>query len=1116
MKKVLVVLAILLQSLMANEGFYHNRILFCLYRDQPDLSIRYLNGKPQSNLSALNQLLEKYQARVLQKWLTSADDRDVVGEINLSKVYRVEFTTTYSTAELEQIRDEFAAIPEIHSADFESINYILDTPQFDPYTPNDPRFNEQWYLKKIQTDYAWGLWAPNTPGSSDVLVGVVDTGVDYKHPELGDILYINPGEDVNGDGQITAIDSNGVDDDGNGYVDDFRGWDFAGATSGAAQDNDIRPPDAGPDHELSHGSHVSGIIAALADNSEGIAGISYRAKVIATKHSYDDDTTTPAIVNGYDGILYCAKLGAKFINCSWGGYYFLSSYEKSILDDVSDNYGAVVIGAAGNDNSDNDTAPHYPSDYSKCISVAATDNADRKASYSNYGSVIDISAPGGDGSTSSTGDLSTIHWNAGGYESWSGTSMAAPVVTAAFALLKAWFPNQSRQWYIDEILNNADPIDDLNTNYTGQLGSGRVNAYNSLARNIYPYLTVSGYELQIINDDGDGQLNPGESAKLIVTIKNDPNYLDAQNVVITASSSNGYFTFTDSVATIGTIVAGDSAANTTDDIVFQVSADAPLTPITVHILKEANQSGSNPYSHSEDIEIQPKMNQAGFPITMTTTSEALAVGDLIGDSKLETVVVSDADSLFAFDASGNKLSGFPIYLGGSVTMGPIIADMDNDGANEIVVSERTNGYLKIVEADGTFLLNMTVGEQIRDELTVADLNGDGNLEIIFGTMSKKIHAIQIDGTELSGFPQSYPSAMDKGVAVGDVDGDNQPELVFGLVNTDFYVTEVDGTVLTGFPLDLSARVSNKPVIADVQGTIYYVLTTTDRKLKVITSGGSESLNFDTVDPVNDSPTLGDINADGTLEIAFGTANTTSNYGKLYLIEFNGDTLAPFPKTLESPINTSPLFADLDNDGQLEVMVSTAGGYVHCFRYDGSYYNNFPAKFTGAQDGTGAIHDIDNDGDFEVMTGGANGINAIDIRQTKGTQGNMWQDFQANTARTNYYYYPGTSDLNEKGTELPAQFALSQNYPNPFNPTTTIKYALSEAGLVHMEIFNVLGQKVRTLIQAKQAPGTYQISWDGTDEQGKRLSSGVYIYVLRVQSSRGTTAFLQKRKMILIK
>ncbi len=358
--------------------------------------------------------------------------------------------------------------------------------------------------------------------------------------------------------------------------------------------------------------------------------------------------------------------------------------------------------------------------------------------------------------------------------------------------------------------------------------------------------------------------------------------------------------------------------------------------------------------------------------------------------------------------------------------------------------------------------------------------------------------------------------MDKGVAVGDVDGDNQPELVFGLVNTDFYVTEIDGTVLAGFPLDLSARVSNKPVIADVQGTIYYVLTTTDRKLKVITSSGSESLNFDTVDPVNDSPTLGDINADGTLEIAFGTANTTSNYGKLYLIEFNGDTLAPFPKKLESPINTSPLFADLDNDGQLEVMVSTAGGYVHCFRYDGSYYNNFPAKFNGAQDGTGAIHDIDNDGDFEVMTGGANGINAIDIRQTKGTQGNMWQDFQANTARTNYYYYPGTSDLDAKGRELPAHFALSQNFPNPFNPTTTIKYALSEAGLVHLEIFNVLGQKVRTLIQARQAPGTYRINWDGSDEQGKRLSSGVYIYVLRVQRSKGTTAFLQKRKMILIK
>lgn len=188
--------------------------------------------------------------------------------------------------------------------------------------------------------------------------------------------------------------------------------------------------------------------------------------------------------------------------------------------------------------------------------------------------------------------------------------------------------------------------------------------------------------------------------------------------------------------------------------------------MTIQITKKANQSGTYPYTHTEDITIQPQMNQTDYPITSIKVSDAVAAGDLTGDSKLEVAAVSEGDSLYLFDASGNLQSGFPMYLGGTVSMGPVIADMNNDGDKEIVISERVNGYLKIINGDGSLMLDMTVGEQIRSELTVADLNNDGNLEIIFGTMSKKLHAIQIDGSELSGFPITYASQIDKGVAVG--------------------------------------------------------------------------------------------------------------------------------------------------------------------------------------------------------------------------------------------------------------------------------------------------------------------------------------------------------------
>ncbi len=1114
MKKVLLFIFVMLQMVWATEGYFTNRVLFCLERSQPDLTILYVNGQPRTNVDALNVLLEKYQAKILEKWLKSADDRDVVGDVNLSKVYRVEFVSNYSPQELQQIKNEFAHVPGVISADFESRNFILEEPQNDPYVPNDGRYSEQWYIEKIMANYAWGLW-DGTPGSTDVLVGVVDTGIDYEHPELGNVLYINPGEDINHDGQFTDADINGVDDDGNGYVDDVRGWDFAD------DDNDIRPPSAGEGEALSHGTHCSGIIGAEADNSEGIAGTAFRVRIIGTKNSRDADSTTsePSIYSGYDGILYTAKLGAKFINCSWGGP-FMSSYEQNILDDVSDNYGAVVIGACGNDNHSNDGwgNAQYPSDYSKCISVAATDNTDHKASYSNWGSAIDISAPGGEyGGGSTTAILSTIHWNAGGYASWAGTSMATPVVTGAFALLKAWFPNQDRQWYIDQILNNADPIDDLNPDYAGNLGSGRVNIHHAIARNSYPYLTIDSYSIQIINDNGDGELNPGESAKITLTIHNDPNYQDAHNVQIIGSSDSGYITFTDSTASLGDISAGSSATNSSDELIFQVSSDAPLMPLDIQITKKANQTETYPYSHTEDISVQPSLNQAGFPLRGKQISEAVTVGNLTGDDNLEIAFVTDSDSLYVCDYQGNILSGFPVYLDGTITMAPVMADVDGDGDNELVIAERNDCILKIINADGSIALNLNLDEQIRSELTVADLNGDGQKEIIFGTMSKKLHAIEPDGSELSGFPFSYASQIDKGVAVGDVDADGEPELAFGLVSSDFHVINVDGTDLSGFPVDLPARLSNKPVIVDDRGTVSFILTTTGRDLIILDINGTEQLRYDTVDPIQSSPSVCDVNDDGRLEIAFGTDNSTGDYGKLYLLEFNGDTLAPFPKKLDRPVNTSPVFADLDNDGKYEVMVSTEDGHIYCYRYDGTDYNNFPALFMGDLDGSGAIHDIDQDGDFETIVGGDSGLFVIDLQESKGDENGVWQDYQANTRHTSYLEYNGPSAIDgNRKEQAPQKFALLQNYPNPFNPVTTIQYALAKAGDVRLDVFNIRGQRVRTLITERQNAGMYSVRWDARSDTGQKVSSGIYIFKLSVRTADGQTNFVRERKMVLLK
>lgn len=1094
MKKLFTILLIFSGLAIADPGYHQNRILFCLNNDISHLQISMENGIASSNLPMLNRLLQKYEVTELRKWLRSADDNDVVGEVNLNKIYRATFTSKRSWQELQDMRVEFSAIMELHSADLESINYLTAIPQVDAYVPDDARFSEQWAIEKMQANYAWGLWQPGTPGDPEILVGVVDTGVDTQHPDLQNVLYLNPGEDLNSNGVVDPSDENGVDDDSNGYIDDFYGYDFAD------NDNNIRPPDAGPDQELSHGTHCTGIIAAATDNATGIAGISFRSKVIATKNARDTDTVQPGITEGYDGILYAAKLGAQFINCSWGGS-FLFSYERNILDEVSDVWGAIVVGAAGNDGTDNDTNAHYPSDYSKCISVAATTISDIKAYYSNYGSVVDISAPSGEGGASSSATLSTIHANAGSYAAWQGTSMASPMVTGALALLKAWYPNQTRQWYFDEILFHADPIDDVNPSYAGELG-GRLNIYNAISRNAYPYLTITSSSYTVINDNGDGELNPGESAYLQLTLENDPLWLDAADVAVTISSSLPTLTISDADAIVGTINAGSSASAGTTDLIFALTSEAAIGPLPITVTMTANGSSSYPYSFTKEVEVQAALNQPGFPITKIGMPTPVATADLLGDADLEVVAIGDDDSVYVYYADGTLASGFPVYMGAYTTMAPAIGDVDNDGSLEIVISERVGGMLKIIENDGSLLLDTAIGQQIQGEISLANMDGDADLEIIFATYSERnVYVLNYDGSYVAGFPVNYPSLFNQNIAVADLTGNGQNELVFGLFNTDFYVIDNAGNTLPNFPLNLSGRISSSPIIAEVQDDgIHIIVTLVNRKVLRIDLDGNILLDYDLTGIVQSTPALADFNNDGSLDILFGTDDS-----KVHVINFAGDTLAPFPLTVNGDVMTSPVVADVDDDDVLEMFVSTDDGYVYAFGPDGSSYKNFPAILGDALNGSGTLADIDRDNDYEFIVGGANGLNAIDLSDAKGSKTDIWQTYHANNLRTAHYFFDPTPSALSEETSVVKKFALEQNYPNPFNPQTEIKYQLVKSGPVQLTVFNTIGQKIATLVNEQQSAGTHNVVFAS---QG--IPSGIYFYQLTSGSNKTI------RKMVLMK
>jgi subtilisin family serine protease len=311
----------------------------------------------------------------------------------------------------------------------------------DDTTPNDPRFNELWGLNKIRAVEAW-----DRATGTNVVVGVIDTGVDYTHADIAGNMWTNPGE----------IPNDGVDNDNNGYIDDIRGWDCRN------DDNDPMDGD-------SHGTHVAGTIAAIGNNGTGVVGVSWSAQIMALKFLSDSGSGTTS--DAIECVLYAANNGARLTNNSWGGGGFSSALVEAI--EVAGLRGQLFIAAAGNNGRNTDISPHYPSSYASAniISVAATNDDDGLASFSNYGRTsVDLCAPG-------VSILSTVPGNSYGRKS--GTSMAAPHVTGVAVLLWSRNPGTNLRWVKDRITDFSDPVSACNGR---TMSGGRLNADRALRR----------------------------------------------------------------------------------------------------------------------------------------------------------------------------------------------------------------------------------------------------------------------------------------------------------------------------------------------------------------------------------------------------------------------------------------------------------------------------------------------------------------------------------------------------------------------------------------------------------------------------------------------------------
>jgi Zn-dependent metalloprotease/subtilisin family serine protease len=365
--------------------------------------------------------------------------------------------------------------------------------------PNDVRFSELWGLHNtgqsggtVDADIdAPEAWDVNT-GSSQVVVAVIDTGVDYSHPDLTNNAWMNPGE----------IPGNSLDDDNNGYVDDVFGYDFVNSDGNPMDDN-------------GHGTHCAGTIGGRGNNSIGVAGVNWQVRIMGCKFLAASGSGSTA--NAILCVQYATQMGAKVMNNSWGGGGFSQALKDAI--DAAGAAGVIFVAAAGNDSLNNDTTPHYPSSYasSNIVAVMATDRNDVRSTFSNYGQTsVHLAAPG-------TSILSCQP--GGGYQLLSGTSMATPHVSGACALLLAANPALTPGELKQILMTSTDSV------VPGQcISGGRLNVNRALLGVGAGWITVTpvgatnvppGSAVAVNVEFAAGELSPGTYSGELLLSAND-------------------------------------------------------------------------------------------------------------------------------------------------------------------------------------------------------------------------------------------------------------------------------------------------------------------------------------------------------------------------------------------------------------------------------------------------------------------------------------------------------------------------------------------------------------------------------------------------------------------
>ena len=930
---------------------------------QPNLSDHEVVFDTRDELSSFDSLMKQYKVTRVRSLLTQTQRlRTQAPKIELqdkvtiadTALQRPAITSAFANIYLIDL-DKSEDLNVVSKAFTKDANVVWAQPNLQykaMASANDPYFlsigswgqdyADLWGVTKINADTAWDI-----NRGAGAVVAVVDTGIDFNHADINDNIWRNPNETING-----------IDDDGNGYIDDINGWDFV--------DDDADATDLN-----GHGTHVSGTIAAERNNHFGIVGVAPEAKIMPVRGL--DAFGGGSSFGLAQAIIYAAQNGADVINNSWGCELCPSDLLLEEAVDFAYAMNSVLVFSAGN--SSDDISRRSPQNYKKTIVVSATDQYDALTDFSSFG-FVDLAAPGGgvfdnNNYTAQDNILSLLatdtDWDpelvvGDKFLRIAGTSMAAPHVAAVAALIRAQHPNYSVEQVRQVLRRSAHDI--LTPGFDTKAGHGRVNAASALNE-------PTPLEVIILGPRPD--LREGED---IITIAGTVNGASLHSYVLEYGLGQQPENWL-------------PISNGTTSVIESTLAvwDATSVPDGAHTLRLTATTNNN----------QQYVDYHRVSLNRSVITSPNPGSYVRGGGTIELIGTATSHNFEKYKIKFEHSHGEEQYItltnnGKKPIKNGVLATLDTSK----LAARHINLVLVVVLKDGgklrskiQFVLDPSIHagwpQQIElvqhndktmsfeDNVTATDINADGQAELLVG-YNNRVKVFTHTGAQLPGWPQAIntnhsAALIQRSPAAGDFDRDGKLEIVAANDHGELFVWDHTGTLLDGFPRSLDNGVHSL-ALADINrdGELDIVATDWLGRVFVLSGSGHELPGF----PANiasgrmSTPAIGDVDGDGLPEIAVVSAAAPS---ELFIINSLGHVLPGWPKALNTgsaiAIPEYVALADLDNDNDLEIVATSQRGKVYAFQHDGSALPNWPQQFTANHVSTPALGDITGDAVPEI-------------------------------------------------------------------------------------------------------------------------------------------------------